>query len=264
MSDSILKSDIKQEIGLLMKIKPGLHDSWKALHDTVFEDGALSKKEKELIAVAGAHITRCPYCIRGRVISAKRAGSSDAEVVEAIYVGMRMAMGAPYAHSSIAFETINKLEAGESITEGSFFSKNIGKEIGQFKGTIGPITAPFEHFHNAVYEDGALSKTFKRAVMGLALGHMTRCPWCIRGCTKDAIDFGVSKEQIGEAISVGMIMAAGACYAHTGVAMEALQKYNSRESQKASSASESGKQSDVETATQQNLKDTPGDIECGC
>lgn len=263
MSEYMLKSDIKQEIGTLIKIKPELHDSWKKLHDAVFSDGALSKKEKELIAIAGAHVTRCAYCIRARVNSSKRAGASDEEVVEAIYVGMRFAMGAPYAYSSIAFETVNKLEAEESITEGNFFSKNISTEIGEFREAIGPIAGPFMDFHGKVFEDGALSKRMKRAVIGLAMAHLTRCPWCIRGCAKDAKDFGLTKAQMAEAISVGMIMAAGACYAHTGVAMEALNTFNSRNATEAS-GSESGGPKDVEAATQHNLKDNVNDIECGC
>jgi AhpD family alkylhydroperoxidase len=222
MSDYMYKSNIKEDIALLKDISPPYHSSWTKLHDAVFEDGALSKKEKALIAVAGAHITRCPYCIRARVVNAKKLGASDAEIVEAIYVAMRFAMGAPYAYSSIAFETYNALEKGASITEGHFFSKNIAKEIGEFKEASGPISKPFMEFHETVFGDGALSKKMKRAIIGLAVAHMTRCPWCIRGCVRDAITFGVTREQMAEAINVAMIMSAGACYAHAGIAMDSL------------------------------------------
>ncbi|MEE9252580.1 MAG: carboxymuconolactone decarboxylase family protein [Thermodesulfobacteriota bacterium] len=263
MSEYMFKSNIRDEIGLLKKIKPELHEGWQTFHDAVFADGALSKKEKELIAVAGSHITRCPYCIRGRVKTSKHAGASDEEIVEAIYVGMRFAMGAPFAYSNIAFETYDALENDEPTTEGHFFKKNITKEIGEFRKASGPISKPFMDFHSKVFQDGALSKTMKRAIIGLACAHMTRCPWCIRGCAKDAVDFGVSREQVAEAINVAMVMAAGACYAHTGISMETLKDVNSGGAKSAGSAS-SGSSDKMEDAVQQNLKEDTSDIECGC
>ncbi len=262
MTEYLFKSNIREEIGILKGINPALHESWMTLHDAVFKDGALSRKEKELIAVAGAHITRCPYCIRARVHSASKAGATEEEIVEAIYVAMRFAMGAPYAYSSISFETYNALQKGESITEGHFFSKNISKEIGEFRHASGEISKPFMQFHQNVFSDGALSKKMKRAIIGLAMAHMTRCPWCIRGCAKDALEFGVTKEQMAEAINVAMIMAAGACYAHTGISMEALQGLKSKEEEVATAGG--GSEGKAEMATQQSLKDNPGDIECGC
>jgi len=267
MSEYLFKSNIKEEIGVLKSINPNLFSSWMELHDTVFADGALSRKEKELISVAGAHITRCPYCIKARVKSANRAGATDEEIVEAIYVAMRFAMGAPFAYSSISFETYNALQNDESITEGNLFSKNISKEIGEFREASGGISKPFMAFHQNVFADGALSKKLKRGIIGLAVAHMTKCPWCIRGCTKDALDFGFTKEQIAEAINVAMIMSAGACFAHTGLAMETLQEIKERKSKgspaAAGGAGSAGKAESAAVA-QSNLKDSPGDIDCGC
>lgn len=261
MTDYLFKSNIREEIGLLKNINSELHDSWMELHDTVFKDGALSRKEKALIAVAGAHITRCPYCIRARTRNAAREGATEEEIVEALYVAMRFAMGAPYAYSSIAFETYNALEKGEPITEGHFFSKNISKEIVEFREASGEIAKPFMGFHKNVFSDGALSKKMKRAIIGLAVAHMTRCPWCIRGCAKDAREFGVTKEQMAEAINVAMIMAAGACYAHTSLSMEALQGVKAKQ---AEAAGGSGSKGEAESATRSALKDDPSDIVCGC
>lgn len=262
MAESIYPSNIRDEIGLLKKIKPEIFDAWTDYDAIVFEDGALSKKEKVLIAVAGAHITRCSYCIRAKVREAKRTGSSDEEIVEAIYVGMRFAMGAPFAYSNIAFETYDMLEKGETITDGNFFKKDIAKEIGEFREASGPMSKPFMTLHGKIFEDGALSKRMKRAIIGTACAHMTRCPWCIRGCVKDAVEFGVTREQVAEAINVGMVMSAGACYAHTGISMGALQEVNTR-NDKAGSTSSSGSEK-VESVTQQNLKCDTDDLDCGC
>ncbi|NIP31397.1 MAG: hypothetical protein GTO02_17465 [Candidatus Dadabacteria bacterium] len=235
MSEYMLKSNIKEDIAHLKEINPDLYRSWMDYHNGVFKDGALTKKEKELIAVAGAHITRCSYCIRARVNISKKHGSSDEQITEAIYVGMRFAMGAPFAYSSIAFEAWDALENDIPLSEGHFFKKNIAHEIKCFFEASGDLDSKFKDFTKNVFADGALTKNFKRGLLGLACAHMTRCPYCIRGCVKDAKAAGYSKEQIAEAINVGMVMSAGACYAHSSVAMYTLSNIKDQEQKKTGS-----------------------------
>lgn len=232
MNEYMLKSDIKADIAHLKEINPDLYGAWMDYHNSVFKDGALSKKEKELIAVAGAHITRCSYCIRSRVNISKKLGSSEEQIIEAIYVAMRFAMGAPFAYSSIAYEAWDALENEIPLTEGHFFKKDILHEIKCFSDASGEIDPKFKEFTKKVFAEGALTKKFKRGLVGLACAHMTRCPYCIRGCVKDAKAAGYSKEQIAEAINVGMVMSAGACYAHSSVAMDTLAKINEQEQKK--------------------------------
>jgi AhpD family alkylhydroperoxidase len=237
MTEYLFKKDISQDIGLLKKINPDLNQAWMDYHNSVFADGALSRKEKEIIALAGGHITRCPYCIRGRVMTSKKHGATDEEIVEAIYVAMRFAMGAPYAYSSIAFEAADAIENGIPLTEGHFFKKDITHEMNHFREASGDLSKPFTEFHKKVFADGALSMGMKRGLIGLACAHMTRCPYCIRGCVKDALSFGIKKDQMAEAINVAMVMSAGACYAHTGIAMDTLATINAREAEKRTTAS---------------------------
>jgi len=229
MSEYMLKSDIKADIMHLKEVNPDLYGAWMDFHNSVFKDGALSKKEKELIAVAGAHITRCTYCIRSRVTICKKHGASDEEITEAIYVAMRFAAGAPYAYSSMAYEAWDAIENEIPLTDGHFFKKNIAHEIKCFSDASGEIDPKFKEFTKKVFADGALSKNFKRGLVGLCCANMTRCPYCIRGCVKDAKAAGFSKEQIAEAINVGMVMSAGACYAHSSVAMDTLAKVNAEQ-----------------------------------
>jgi AhpD family alkylhydroperoxidase len=73
-----------------------------------FGEGALSAKAKQLIAVAIAHATQCPYCIRGHTTGALGAGASSEEIMEAIWVAAEMRAGAVYAHSTIALDAIQK------------------------------------------------------------------------------------------------------------------------------------------------------------
>ena len=235
MSEYMLKSDIKADIAHLKEINPDLYGAWMDYHNSVFKDGALTKKEKELIAVAGAHITRCSYCIRSRVKISKKLGSSEEQITEAIYVAMRFAMGAPFAYSSIAYEAWDALENEIPLTEGHFFKKDILHEIKCFSDASGERDSKFKEFTKKVFAEGALTKNFKRGIVGLACAHMTRCPYCIRGCVKDAKAAGYSKEQIAEAINVGMVMSAGACYAHSSVAMETLTIVNEVEQKRTGS-----------------------------
>ncbi len=73
-----------------------------------FAEGALSAKIKQLIAVAVAHTTQCPYCIRGHTAGALNGGASPEEIMEAIWVAAEMRAGAAYAHSTIALDAMRE------------------------------------------------------------------------------------------------------------------------------------------------------------
>jgi AhpD family alkylhydroperoxidase len=83
-------------------------EAWRNFSKTVFEAGALPEKTKQLIAVAVAHVTQCPYCIRSHTKSAMRKGASKEEIMEAIWVASEMRAGAAYAHASIALDEMEK------------------------------------------------------------------------------------------------------------------------------------------------------------
>lgn len=83
-------------------------EAWRNFSKTVFEPGALDEKTKQLIAVAVAHVTQCPYCIRAHVPQAMRKGATSEEIMEAIWVAAEMRAGATYAHGNIAMEEIMK------------------------------------------------------------------------------------------------------------------------------------------------------------
>jgi AhpD family alkylhydroperoxidase len=75
----------------------------------VFADGALSATTKQLIAVAVAHVTQCPYCIRSHTRAALRHGATSPQIMEAIWVAAEMRAGGSYAHSALALDTIAEL-----------------------------------------------------------------------------------------------------------------------------------------------------------
>ena len=88
------------------RLAPGPAEAFKAFSNSIFEEGALSAKTKQLIAVAVAHVTQCPYCIRGHTSGALQHGAPAEEIMEAIWVAAEMRAGGAYAHSSLALDTI--------------------------------------------------------------------------------------------------------------------------------------------------------------
>ncbi len=93
------------------KLAPHIHDAFTAFSERVFADGALPTKIKQLIAVAAAHITQCPYCIRGHTKAALRHGATAEEIMEAIWVAAEMRAGGAYAHSALALDTIEEVKS---------------------------------------------------------------------------------------------------------------------------------------------------------
>lgn len=89
-------------------LAPKQLQAFQELGQQVFAEGALSTKVKQLIAVAVAHTTQCPYSIRYHSVGALRSGASAAEIMEAIWVAADMRAGAAYAHSTIALEVIQE------------------------------------------------------------------------------------------------------------------------------------------------------------
>ncbi|MEO8773435.1 MAG: carboxymuconolactone decarboxylase family protein, partial [Gelidibacter sp.] len=67
-------------------LAPKQIEAWRTFSKTVFQEGALDEKTKQLIAVAVAHVTKCPYCIRAHTPQAMRKGASKEEIMEAIWV----------------------------------------------------------------------------------------------------------------------------------------------------------------------------------
>ncbi|MHB1617795.1 MAG: carboxymuconolactone decarboxylase family protein [Metallibacterium sp.] len=89
------------------ELAPATLDAFKAFSAQVFADGALPCKTKQLIAVAVAHVTQCPYCIRGHTEAALKHGASEQEIMEAIWVAAEMRAGGAYAHSALALDTMH-------------------------------------------------------------------------------------------------------------------------------------------------------------
>ena len=107
-----LYPDVSKELANQRKaLAPEILAAFRTFGQQVFADGALPSKTKQLIAIAVAHATQCPYCIRGHTELAVQKGATDEEIMEAIWVSAEMQAGAAYAHSLLAIDAMNKSRA---------------------------------------------------------------------------------------------------------------------------------------------------------
>ena len=82
---------------------PDAIKSFWAFDKAAFAEGALSAKQKQLIAVAVALTTQCPYCIEIHRKAARDAGATDAQLAEAAMVAAAMRAGAAVTHATHLF-----------------------------------------------------------------------------------------------------------------------------------------------------------------
>ena len=112
--EQIYPSATKELIEQRKNLAPQPAEAFKAFSQSVFAEGALPAKTKQLIAVAVAHVTQCPYCIRGHTKSALQKGATPEEIMEAIWVAAEMRAGGAYAHSLLALDTIRHVQSRTS------------------------------------------------------------------------------------------------------------------------------------------------------
>ncbi len=86
------------KFGDIGKDAPELAGKFFDYYGAVFADGALTEREKSLIALAVAHAVQCPYCIDAYTRACLEKGSSLEEMTEAVHVASAIRGGASLAH----------------------------------------------------------------------------------------------------------------------------------------------------------------------
>lgn len=95
----------KENLTKLKKMEalaPEVMKAFWAFDKASVAEGAIPVKYKELIAVAVALTTQCPYCIQIHSDNARRAGATDTEIVEAGMVAASLRAGAAVTHTTHA------------------------------------------------------------------------------------------------------------------------------------------------------------------
>ena len=89
------------DLGRFSEIGKGSPELWAAFsawYGAVFAEGALSAREKALIALAVAHAVQCPYCIDAYTTASLEHGSNEEQMTEAVHVAAAIRGGASLVH----------------------------------------------------------------------------------------------------------------------------------------------------------------------
>lgn len=111
MAECFYHPEESKRLRRLRELKPEAFKAFTEFDRAVFQEGELSQQVKELIAVATAHLTQCPYCIDVHTKRAKKAGASDGQIAEAIFVAMALRAGGSFAHAAIALRAAEEFDA---------------------------------------------------------------------------------------------------------------------------------------------------------
>ncbi len=90
-------ADLKK-FGDIAEFEPNLAKKFFSWYGAVFEEGALSAREKSLIALAVSHAVQCPYCIDAYTTDSLEKGADEAMMMEAVHVAAAIRGGASLVH----------------------------------------------------------------------------------------------------------------------------------------------------------------------
>ena len=93
----------------LLSLKSKVYQAFLQMEEAAFSDGALPKKNKELIAIGISVVIDCESCMQWHIEQAAKAGASMHEVLEAVEVGMEMGGGPATVSARFALEVMEKV-----------------------------------------------------------------------------------------------------------------------------------------------------------
>lgn len=98
MSDTYYNPEHLPRFGEIEAGSKELSDAFFEYYGKVFEDGALTAREKALIALAVSHVVQCPYCIDAYTDACLEKGSDLEQMTEAVHVATAIRGGASLVH----------------------------------------------------------------------------------------------------------------------------------------------------------------------
>jgi AhpD family alkylhydroperoxidase len=99
----------KEAHAKLIKMNSRVYRAFLEMEKAAYSDGALSKKEKELIAVGISVTINCESCMQWHIEQSVKSGATREEVLEAIEVGIEMGGGPATVSSRFALDVMDKV-----------------------------------------------------------------------------------------------------------------------------------------------------------
>ena len=111
MSDKtqVFLEKFKGDFEKMKQAAPDMVKGFGGLFQSIMKDGALKKKEKELVALGIAVAQRCEPCINLHVQKCLEAGNSAPEILEAACVAVMMQGGPAYTHIPVVIDALESL-----------------------------------------------------------------------------------------------------------------------------------------------------------
>ena len=100
-----------RKFGQITQWSESLGEKFFEYYNSVFKEGALTAREKSLIALAVAHTEMCPYCIDAYTKDGLERGITKNEMMEAVHVGAAIKSGASLVHGVMMMNKVNKLDS---------------------------------------------------------------------------------------------------------------------------------------------------------
>jgi AhpD family alkylhydroperoxidase len=207
VSNNFYEKENTRYLNKLKDLAPEQLQAFSEFNRAVFQEGALSKKEKEIIAVAIGHVTECPYCIDSHTRKAKKESASLEELVEAVFVVAGVEAGGAVTHST------HIQNATDAEAQDALYTRSNLKKLGALRKNAPEGFKGYSNFSAAAVKAGKLSAKFKE-IIAVAVAHATQCPYCIDVHTKNAVKAGATNEELSEAVLVTSALLAGGAYAH--------------------------------------------------
>ena len=107
--DAYYKPEHLAKFGTIAEGNKKLADKFFDWYAEVFKDGALSEREKSLIALAVAHAVQCPYCIDAYSTTSLEKGATPEQMTEAVHVAAAIRGGSSLVHGVQMRNQIDKL-----------------------------------------------------------------------------------------------------------------------------------------------------------
>ena len=107
--DQYYKPEHLANFGKISEGQPELAEKFFAYYGAVFAEGALSAREKALIALAVSHTVQCPYCIEAYSKESLQQGADLEQMTEAIHVATAIRGGASLVHGMQMLDQVKQL-----------------------------------------------------------------------------------------------------------------------------------------------------------
>ena len=108
MAETYFKPSDLKKFGEITDFQKEMGEKFFDYYGTVFKEGALTEREKSLIALAVAHTVQCPYCIDAYSSSCLQKGADEEQMMEAVHVAAAIKSGATLVNSVQMMNQIKK------------------------------------------------------------------------------------------------------------------------------------------------------------